>query len=115
MSQSTIHLWLDDERDPALPFIQEQFGADGSETWVKTVDEALSYLNQDVVVSISFDHDLGDSLATGYELAKIIEEKAFKNEIGPLQWRVHSANPKGANDITAAMTSAERFWARSGE
>ncbi len=112
MSPETIDLWLDDERDPTLPLIQERYGSSGSELWVKTVDEALRYLEQGGVASISFDHDLGEGKSTGYELAKLIEERAFNGDIEPLRWRVHSANPKGAESITAAMTSAERFWNR---
>lgn len=112
MPPETIHLWLDDERDPAVALIQQQFGARGNELWVKTVAEALSYIEQGNVASISFDHDLGEGQPTGYELAKIVEERAFKGEIKPLRWKVHSANPQGANNIAAAMTSAERFWHR---
>jgi len=33
-----MKLWLDDERDPRDPKIQELFGAEGNETWAKTAN-----------------------------------------------------------------------------
>lgn len=106
----SIHLWLDDERDPSTPFIQQNFGAQGNEIWVKSTEEAKSYLNQNIVQSISFDNDLGENMPEGYDLAKYIEEKAYNQEIKPLQWKIHSANPKGKKYIEMAMTQANKFW-----
>ena len=54
-----IKLWLDDERDPKNPIIQNLFGAEGDEVWVKTAYAAIQYLRQGNVESISLDHDLG--------------------------------------------------------
>lgn len=113
-SQTGISLWLDDNRDPSDPKIQELFGALGNEVWVKTVDEAINYINQGNVDFISFDHDLdnnGELLEkTGYELAKFIEEGAFDGSISKIGWNVHSRNPIGAQKIVDAMTNADRFW-----
>lgn len=109
---SNIYLWLDDERDPKDPFIQKNFGAKGNEIWVNTVEEALPYINQGNVAFISFDHDLGENIQNGHDLAKYIEEKTFNNEIGPIEWRVHSQNPSGATNIRNTMQSADRFWQR---
>ncbi|MHA2043235.1 MAG: cyclic-phosphate processing receiver domain-containing protein [Candidatus Thorarchaeota archaeon] len=106
-----IKIWLDDERDPTKDFIKNNFGSHGDETWVKTAKEAIDLLSQDNVVSISLDHDLGPPEAgSGHDVAKWIEEAAFNGEIKPLQWRVHSANPVGARNISQALSSAERFW-----
>lgn len=109
---SNINLWLDDERNPQDPFIQKNFGSKGDEVWVKTVEEAIPYINQNNVQHISFDHDLGENIQTGQDLAKYIEEKAFNNEISPIEWRVHSQNPSGAANIVNTMRSADRFWQR---
>jgi len=109
MAQSEIRLWLDDVRDPQDPNIQEKFGAEGNEIWVKTMPEAISYLNQGNVSFISFDNDLGEELE-GYHLANWIEEKDFDGTLYPLGWNVHSRNPVGSSKIVNAMTSAEEFW-----
>ena len=39
MTTNPIRLWLDDERDPRTPEIQQRFGAAGDEVWVRTVGE----------------------------------------------------------------------------
>jgi len=105
-----LNLWLDDVRDPTDPAIQKAFGAKGWEVWVKTVPEAIKYLEGGDVESISLDHDLGEAQQSGYDLAKWIEEKAFHGTIPKLMWRVHSSNPSGARVITQAMEAADRFW-----
>jgi len=112
-SQTGVRLWLDDERDPSDPYIQQMFGARGDEIWANTVDEALNYILNENVVYISFDHDLGDDPKNGYDLAKWIEEKAFHGEIGRIEWRVHSQNPSGGSNIAKSMEAAERFWDRN--
>ena len=110
ISQSNkIRLWLDDERDPKNKFVQDNFGAIGDEIWVKTPQEAIEYLKTKNVIFISFDHDLGHGLE-GKEVSNWIEEASFNNLIPKLDWRVHSKNPVGANEIYNAMISAERFW-----
>ena len=110
MAQSEIRLWLDDVRDPQDPQIQEKFGAEGNEIWVKTMPEAISYLNQGNVSFISFDNDLGEGQEEGYHLADWIEEKAFDGTLSPLGWNVHSRNPVGSSKIVNAMTNADKFW-----
>ncbi|MES2793434.1 MAG: cyclic-phosphate processing receiver domain-containing protein [Planctomycetota bacterium] len=105
-----IDLWLDDERDPEDPQIQEAFGSFPGMIWVKTAFAAINRLKDDNVQYISFDHDLGPG-PTGYEVAKWIEERAFSGEFGRLSWSVHSKNPAGAKAITVAMEQAEKFWA----
>ena len=119
MAQSKIRLWLDDNRDPKDPKIQELFGSRGNEVWVKTMDEAVNYIERGNVSFISFDHDLdneGDSPIekTGYHLACWIEERAFNGTLDPIGWNVHSRNPVGSNDIVAAMNKADEFWGQEG-
>ena len=67
-----MKLWLDDLRPMPARF----------EVHVKTVEQALAALLQGQISFISFDHDLGTTECgtlhlTGYDLAKIIEQKAF--------------------------------------
>jgi len=110
-SGQNIKLWVDDERDPKDPTIQKLFGAKGDETWVKTAPEAINILKSNNVTFIDFDNDLGPPEAgEGKDVAKWIEEQAYLNKIKPLQWRVHSMNPRGVSNITSSMKSAERFW-----
>ena len=89
MAQTGIKLWLDDNRDPKDPKIQNLFGSTGDEVWVKTMDEAIKYILQGNVEFISFDHDLDNegenpSEKTGYDLANWIEEKAFDGTLNPI-------------------------------
>lgn len=104
-----MKLWLDDERDPKSNKIQSLFGSDGDEVWVKTIEQAIYYLNQNVVESISLDHDLGYD-KTGLDLANWIEEKAYNGSLERLVWSVHSLNSVGAKKITQAMRNADRYW-----
>ena len=116
MSSDTggVRVWLDDERNPQSPIIQRDYGALGDELWVKAVDETKRLLESGNVIYISFDHDLGLG-SNGHDLAKWVEEKAFNGELGRFQWRVHSANPVGRENIKNTMMSAERFWDRNKE
>jgi hypothetical protein len=104
-----IDLWLDDERDPNDIRIQEQFNAFSGMIWVKTVAAAISRLRQGSVHFISLDHDLGTT-ESGYDLAKWIEERAYRGEIKRLHWAVHSMNIEGAKAIRVAMQNADKYW-----
>ena len=111
-SQQTIRLWVDDERNPKDPIIQQKFGSKGDEVWVTTAQEAINLLSQGNVAFISFDHDLGSVKKgnEGYAIAKFIEEKAYFKEIQPPAWTIHSQNPVGAKNIADAMKKAEEYW-----
>ena len=106
-----VRLWLDDERDPKRQYIQEQFGAEGTETWVKTAQQAINALKRGDVESISLDHDLGPAEAgTGYDVAKWIEEQAFHGTLPRLTWFIHSLNHIGMLNMTRAMQKADEYW-----
>lgn len=105
---TALEVWLDDERDPRDHYIQQHFRAKGNEIWVKTAQEAIQLLSTGNVASISLDHDLGPG--DGMEVARWIEEQAFLGTLLPLQWRVHSQNPVGRQNILVAMQNAERYW-----
>ena len=104
-----IDLWLDDERDPDDPRIQELFGAEPGMFWVKSAHAAIRRLKSGNVRSISLDHDLGQN-ATGYDVAKWIEERSFQRQLARVSWNVHSMNVEGAKVIRAALLNADRFW-----
>lgn len=106
-----MKLWLDDERDPRDPKIQDWFGAEGDEIWVKTANTAINYLKLGTVESISLDHDLGPpSAGTGMDVAKWIEEQAFHGNVPRLVWAVHSKNSVGAKNMEQALRNADKFW-----
>ncbi len=106
-----MKIWLDDERDPKSNKIQNLFGSDGDEVWVKTIEQAIYYLSQNIVESISIDHDLGYN-KTGLDLANWIEESAYNGSLSRLIWSVHSLNSVGAKKITQAMRNADKYWSQ---
>lgn len=112
IASNGIKLWLDDNRDPQDPQVQKLFGSTGDEIWVKTIEEAKSYISQKNVESISFDNDLGEGIEEGYVLAKWIEEEAYFGRMPKIQWRVHSQNNVRNKEIFQAMTNADKFWER---
>jgi hypothetical protein len=60
---------------------------------------------------ISLDHDLGaEENGTGYDVAKFIEEAAYKGTLPPIEVRIHSANPVGRKRMLAAIERAQLFW-----
>jgi hypothetical protein len=105
----TMEIWLDDERDPNDPFIQEEFHSRPGMVWARTAEEAIELLKSNNVTYISFDHDLGMG-KSGYDVARWIEEQAAQGNLRKLNWTVHTANPIGSKNIIMAMKSAERFW-----
>lgn len=110
ISNASIDLWLDDNRDPKDPKIKELYGSTGNEVWVKTVEEAKPYIEQGNVRSISFDNDLGEGITEGHILAKWIEEEAYFKRLPKIEWQVHSQNNVRNKEIFQAMTNADRFW-----
>jgi hypothetical protein len=109
-----MKIWLDDMRP-----MPEDF-----DVHAKTAEEAIHLLDTEWVELISLDHDLGPALQrpdpsegpsdvhelTGYSVAKHIEAMAHMGALGRLEWRVHSANAVGRENIIMAMKSAERGW-----
>ena len=96
-----MKLWIDDLRAPP----------DETWTWAKTSADALLVLKHFAsdLAEVSFDHDLGgDDTVMPFILA--VEARAFRGRGDPFQWQVHSANPVGRKNITAAMERVERFW-----
>lgn len=101
-----LKVWLDDLRQMPSNF----------DRWAKTAQEAINMLKTNNVAFISLDHDLGEHAGTGADVARWIEEHAFKYKNGdpdglaPLQWAIHSANPVGRQNMLMALNNANRFW-----
>jgi len=93
-------VWLDDER--AMP--------EGYNIHVKTAAEAIKLLRSGTVKHISFDHHLGNSKGTGYDVAKWIEEQAYHGRFMSITWHIHTDNPVAYLNIHAAMANADKYW-----
>lgn len=99
-----MKLFLDDLRFPP----------DGSWQVARSFESAI-WLIQNVghpCVEISFDHDLGDGVPTGYDFAKQLIEMDIDGifELSLVKrLHVHSANPVGAMNIVSILRSYFRF------
>ena len=96
-----MKIWFDDIRP--MP--------EGFDVWIKTSEECLAFIleNSKKIELISFDHDLGGEDTT-MPVAKMLERAAYFNEIKPIKWRVHSANPEGRRNLIATLTKADEYW-----
>lgn len=102
-----MKLWLDDQiNDPSCPNRHTPVGFIG----VNSALKAIKLIKANKVTYISFDHDLGDNVFSGYIVAKYIEKYAYLGKLNKIEYDIHSANPIGAENIRKAMLSAERFW-----
>ena len=102
-----MKVWLDDLRPMPSAFYVH----------ARTATEAIRLLATGGVTEISLDHDLGEEdNGTGYEVARWIEEAAFRwgrgedGGLPPVKWAIHSQNPVGLGKMTQALRNAERFW-----
>jgi hypothetical protein len=98
----TKRVWLDDVR--VMPA--------GFDVHVETAEALIELLKTGDVSHVSFDNDLGEGRLEGRHAAAWVEEAAFNGSLRPITWAVHSANPIGRREITAAMESADRFWGK---
>ena len=95
-----FRLFLDDERFPP---------DDGRDDWIicRTVKHAQDLLITGRVRFCTFDHDLGDNLPTGMDLAKWMVEKDVDSGgrfLPPdFTFDVHSQNPVGATNIRGLL------------
>jgi hypothetical protein len=92
-------LYLDDIRTPVTP-----------SDWqiCRSYEEAVTYCTVFGCPSlISFDHDLGDEVPTGYDLAKWLVELDLDADgkfiPRDFTFNVHSANPVGAENIKGVL------------
>lgn len=94
-----MKVWLDDERPMPPEF----------DIWLRTADSAIRILRVGGITRISLDHDLGEKL-TGYDVAKFIEEAAYKKTLAPMEVTIHSANAVGRKNMEVAIRRANMYW-----
>ena len=78
-----IFLWLDDIRPMPAHYTH----------WAKTARQAIEILQTGEVIECSLDHDLGNQVETGYDVAKYIEEQAHNKTLPRIRCKIHSQNP----------------------
>lgn len=96
-------LYLDDVREPKT---------DHDWTVVRSFDAFTEVvIERGLPTYVSFDHDLGEDVPSGFDAAKWLVDFAIENEL-PLEdveTNVHSANPVGAENIRGLLRSYLRF------
>ena len=65
----------------------------------RTKDECINLIKNNKINIISLDHDLGESMETGYDVAKFIVEYGFENNIWPNEIYFHTDNPVGRKNM----------------
>lgn len=107
-------LWLDDVRDPFkgkwISTITDGFPhlGDFEVVWVKDYNSFVSYIRFfGVPEAISFDHDLGPG-QSGYDCAKWLVDYCIDHKVPLPQYRMHSSNPVGKQNILAYLANAEK-------
>lgn len=100
----TYRMFVDDIRNPNWVYADE----DTSDWQVcRTVEEAQNVISDlGWPCWISFDHDLGDHIPTGYDLAKWLVEQDLDGNLMPdnFSYAVHSANGPGRENIEGLLS-----------
>lgn len=86
----------------------ERFPVDDSFMIVRTVEQAIEMIAvKGAPHFVSFDHDLGDNIPTGADMAKWLVEKDLDSNYTFLpkdfSFYVHSANPVGKKNIEGLL------------
>ena len=82
--------------------------------WIvaRSMQEALDLIeSKGMPQVISFDHDLGDKVPTGFDFSKWIVEKDLDDNILPkdFDYQVHSDNPVGRDNIVGLLNQYLSF------
>jgi len=101
----TYKMCLDDVRNPNWVYPKED-----TQDWIvcRSFEEAEAVLaDLGWPEWISFDHDLGNNVPTGYDLAKYLVNWDLNvgNMPDNFSFEVHSANPVGAANIRNLLTN----------
>lgn len=91
-------LFIDDDRFPV----------DETNVIARSVEQAIALMEEKGCPStIMFDHDLGDNVPTGFDLAKWLVEKDLDcdNKFIPdgFEYFIHSQNPTGEDNIRGLL------------
>lgn len=92
-------LYLDDER---IPFFDGWIIVRNFEDFKNTI------LEKGLPKEISFDHDLGDEVPTGYDCVKWLVNH-MKYDLRKVDINVHSANSVGKQNIEGLIRSWNKF------
>lgn len=110
----TYHVYLDDIRpidsSYAQIFHEKSLGINCCLVICRSADEFYRLVETagELPSFISFDHDLGDQVPTGHDVAKWIIEQTLDDKYKLPQdfsFHVHSANPPGAANINGILNS----------
>lgn len=96
-------LYIDDERSPKT---SREFSV--ARGFRDACDMVVTYGFPEY---ISFDHDLGDGVPTGYDFAKWLVEYDMETGLMPdnFEYNVHSANPVGGANIAGLLDNYLRY------
>lgn len=109
------NLFLDDERMPIAAYTAALSNCNPvyvEKEWdiVRSYEEFAEYLNANGIPDmVSFDHDLGPTIMTGFQCAKLLIDLCESNNVDLPQCLVHSANPVGRYNIKFILDSYTRF------
>lgn len=104
MISSKYKLFVDDERFPP--------NDGGNWIIVRNIEQTQAAIEQYGFPDfVSFDHDLGDNQATGYDIAHWMVNLDMDGTVIPddFEFYVHSQNPIGARNIHQLLTSYLNF------
>lgn len=95
-----MRIFIDDER----------FSPDDGENWIicRSMEQFQVWiLASNIPTFISFDHDLGDNVPTGMDIAKWLIEYDLDHDILPMDfsWYVHSQNVNGRDNINGLLAN----------
>jgi len=102
-------LFLDDNKNRWLHFVDNNNEPGVSLHWAKTAYEAIHWLERNTYDIVSLDHDLGDEImvasgdGTGYEVAQWIANNLQDNM--PIVV-LHTWNPAGAQNMKNILPNA---------
>lgn len=88
-----LKVWLDDVRPAPRGWV-----------WCKEVSRLKPWLQSDIVLELSLDHDLGLDQPSGYDLVKWMAYYKLWPRNKPT---VHTANPRGREDMEKTI---ERYY-----
>jgi len=102
-----LKIFLDDIRSPA------------DDQWhvIRNVPDLITFYrtNFDNIEVMSFDHDLGDGVPTGYDFLSFLEKEVYEGTpCGMGAYRIkfilHTANPVGKRNMQSVLDSINRYF-----
>ena len=88
---------------------------DNMEAYARDAGSAIALLKEGVVTELSLDHDLGENVPTGYDVAAWLEAQVYmRGMVPPKLLKVHSANPVGKARILQTFQSIARYCEANG-